>query len=69
MAYPLFYIFLPDYFESRGADFGGGSVYITWRNYAITNAFTIPGPIIAGYLCRTKFVGKKIHHVDRRDNF
>jgi hypothetical protein len=59
MAYPLFYIFLSDYFKGRGADFGDGPAYINWRNYAITNACTIPGPIIAGYLCRTKLLGRK----------
>lgn len=59
MAYPLFYIFLPQYFKSRGAYFGSGSAYITWRDYAITNACAIPGPIIAGYLCRTRLLGRK----------
>lgn len=59
LAYPLFYIFLPDYLSSRGADFGESSPYITWRNYAITNACAIPGPIIAGYLCRTRLLGRK----------
>ena len=35
LAYPLYNVFLPTYLESRGADFGSGSAYITWRNYTI----------------------------------
>lgn len=59
MAYPLFYYFLSEYLESRGANFGDGSAYITWRDYAITNALAIPGPIIAGLLCQTKLLGRR----------
>lgn len=59
LAYPLFYIFLPDYLSSRGASLGETSTYLTWRNYAITNACGIPGPVIAGYLSRTKLFGRK----------
>ncbi|KAF2820156.1 MFS general substrate transporter [Ophiobolus disseminans] len=59
LAYPLFYIFLPDYFASRGADFGDMSAYLTWRDYAITNTLAIPGPVIAGYMCKTKLFGRK----------
>jgi hypothetical protein len=59
LAYPLFFIFLPDYIASRGADFGEDSAYVTWRDYAITNALAIPGPLIAGCLCRTRLLGRK----------
>jgi hypothetical protein len=59
LAYPLFFIFLPDYISSRGADFGEESSDITWRNYAITNALAIPGPLIAGCLCRTRLLGRR----------
>lgn len=59
LAYPLFYIFLPEYLASRGADFGESSAYITWRNYAITNSLGIPGPLIAGMLCRVRFLGRR----------
>jgi hypothetical protein len=55
LAYPLFNVFLPLYLKSRGAEFGEDSPYITWRNYAITNACGIFGPILAGYLCRTRW--------------
>lgn len=59
LAYPLFYIFLPEYFASRGADFGESSTYLTWRDYVITNVLAIPGPIVAGYMCRTQLLGRK----------
>lgn len=59
LAYPLFYIFLPEYLASRGADFGQPGPYTTWRNYAITNSCGIAGPVIAGGLCRTRALGRK----------
>ncbi|KAL4789427.1 major facilitator superfamily domain-containing protein [Aspergillus venezuelensis] len=55
LAYPLFNVFLPKYLESRGAQFGEDSPYITWRNYAITNMCGIFGPILAGFMCRLKW--------------
>ncbi|KAJ6266806.1 major facilitator superfamily domain-containing protein [Bipolaris maydis] len=59
LAYPLFFIFLPEYLSSRGADLGNSSAYLTWRNYAITNALAIPGPVIAGYMCRNRVLGRR----------
>ena len=38
LAYPLYNVFLPTYLASRGATFGEGSQYITWRNYALGKA-------------------------------
>ncbi|KAI9372864.1 major facilitator superfamily domain-containing protein [Aspergillus egyptiacus] len=55
LAYPLFNVFLPSYLASRGAEFGEDSPYITWRNYALTNACGIFGPVLAGFLCRTRW--------------
>lgn len=59
LAYPLFYIFLPDYLSSRGAELGESSAYTTWRNYAITNACGVPGPVIAGFMTNTHILGRK----------
>lgn len=59
LAYPLFYIFLPDYLAASGAQFATPSVYTTWRDYAITNACGIPGPIIAGFMSKTRLLGRK----------
>lgn len=59
LAYPLFYIFLPEYLASRGANFGESSAFLVWRDYVITNTLAIPGPMIAAALCRTKLLGRK----------
>lgn len=55
LAYPLYNVFLPTYLETRGADFGVTSQYITWRNYAIANVCSIPGPIVAGFMCKSRW--------------
>ncbi|KAF9891651.1 hypothetical protein FE257_003663 [Aspergillus nanangensis] len=55
LAYPLFNVFLPTYLESRGAQFGETSPYIKWRNYALTNMCGIWGPVVAGFMCRSKW--------------
>lgn len=55
LAYPLYNVFLPIYLKSRGASFGQTSPYITWRNYAITNMCGIFGPILAGFMCRSRW--------------
>jgi hypothetical protein len=55
LAYPLYNVFLPTYLKSRGASFGVESPYVTWRNYALVNFSGIPGPIVAGFMCRSKW--------------
>ncbi|OAL53985.1 membrane transporter [Pyrenochaeta sp. DS3sAY3a] len=59
LAYPLFYVFLPEYLASRGAQFGQTSPNVTWRNYVITQICAIPGPILAAALCRLNMLGRK----------
>lgn len=59
LAYPLFYVFLPDFLASRGADTGESSPYYTWRNYMITNVVGIFGPVLAGFMCNWKFLGRR----------
>ncbi len=54
LAYPLFQVFLPTYLASRGAKFGVLSNFITWRNYAFVNVSSIFGPVLAGFLARTR---------------
>lgn len=48
LAYPLYNVFLPQYLQTRGAQFGELSEYIYWRNYAIVNVCGIWGPVLAG---------------------
>ncbi|CZT07596.1 related to synaptic vesicle transporter SV2 (major facilitator superfamily) [Rhynchosporium agropyri] len=59
LAYPLLYVFLSTYLASRGADFGVLSNYETWRNYALVNVSSIPGPMLAGWMCNWRFLGRK----------
>ncbi|KAF2764579.1 MFS general substrate transporter [Teratosphaeria nubilosa] len=60
LAYPLYNVFLPEYLASRGAALGGLSVYDQWRNYAIANVCSIPSPILAGYMCKSRvFWGRR----------
>lgn len=54
LAYPLFYVFLPQYLASRGAKTGAGSQNAIWRDYFISNAVGIFGPILAGWMCTTR---------------
>jgi len=53
LAYPLFYVFLPQYLASRGANTGAGSPGAVWRDYFISNTIGIFGPILAGWMCTT----------------
>lgn len=55
LAYPLYNVFLPTYLATRGAKFGQTSAYITWRNYALNNFCSIPGPVVAGFMCRSRW--------------
>lgn len=55
LAYPLYNVFLPSYLSTRGAALGQDSQYITWRNYAINNTCSIFGPVLAGFMCRSRW--------------
>jgi hypothetical protein len=59
MVSPLFSVFLPFYLKSRGAKFGDGSNYTTWRDYAINHVAGLLGPIIAAILVETKLFGRR----------
>lgn len=59
LAYPLFYVFLPQYLASRGAKTGESGPYYTWRNYLITNVVGIFGPVAAGFMCNWKYLGRR----------
>ncbi|KAK4163706.1 major facilitator superfamily domain-containing protein [Cladorrhinum sp. PSN259] len=59
LAYPLFYVFLPNYLASRGAQLGGVSSFEKWRNYSLTNISSIFGPLLAGWLCNLPFLGRR----------
>jgi sugar phosphate permease len=59
LAYPLYNVFLPVYLKTRGASFGGGSNYETWRNYALVNVAGIGGPLLAGVMCNARFFQRR----------
>ncbi|KAK3990713.1 major facilitator superfamily domain-containing protein [Cladorrhinum sp. PSN332] len=59
LAYPLFYVFLPSYLASRGAQLGGVSSFEKWRNYSLTNISSIFGPLLAGWMCNLRFLGRR----------
>lgn len=59
LAYPLFYVFLPQYLASRGASTGQDTPYYTWRNYMITGVCGIFGPVLAGFMCDLRWLGRR----------
>ncbi|KAH8807724.1 major facilitator superfamily domain-containing protein [Xylogone sp. PMI_703] len=59
MVSPLYGVFLPYYLKTRGARDGENSNSIVWRNFAINHLAGLIGPIIAGVLVETRFVGRR----------
>lgn len=53
MGYTLFNAFLPQYLGNNT------TTYETYRNYCITAAVGVPGPIVAGLLVDVKYIGRK----------
>ncbi|OJJ34407.1 hypothetical protein ASPWEDRAFT_42416 [Aspergillus wentii DTO 134E9] len=59
LGYPLYNAFLPYIQQSRGAEFGDGSTYITYRNSLIIAVLGIPGCLVGGYLVELPRFGRK----------
>lgn len=59
LAFPLYNAFLPYIQATRGADFGDGSTYITYRNSLIIAALGIPGCLLGGVLVELPRFGRK----------
>ncbi|KAK7050280.1 putative MFS-type transporter PB1E7.08c [Favolaschia claudopus] len=59
LAFPLYFAFIPYYLSTRGATFGDGSMYITYRNTAIMYATSLPAGPLAGYLVELPLLGRK----------
>jgi hypothetical protein len=59
MVSPLYQVFLSFYLSSRGAHVGDNSNYTVWRDYAINQIAGLGGPIIAGILVETKYLGRR----------
>jgi MFS family permease len=59
LGYPLFNAFLPYIQQTRGAEFGDGSTYLTYRNSLIIAVLGVPGCILGGILVETPRIGRK----------
>lgn len=59
LGFPLYNAFLPFIQATRGADFGDGSTYITYRNSLIIAVLGVPGCLLGGVLVETPRVGRK----------
>lgn len=59
LAFPLYNAFLPYYLATRGAKYGDGSTYITYRNEVILSVLGVPGAIVGGWLVDLRGVGRK----------
>lgn len=59
LAYPLYNAFLPYIQATRGADFGDGSTYLTYRNSLIVAVLGVPGALLGGFLVELPRFGRK----------
>jgi MFS family permease len=59
LGYPLYNAFLPYIQATRGADFGDGSTYLTYRNSLIIAVLGVPGALLGGYLVELPRFGRK----------
>ncbi|KAF2244005.1 sugar transporter-like protein, partial [Trematosphaeria pertusa] len=59
LGFPLYNAFLPYIQATRGADFGDGSTYLTYRNSLIIAVLGVPGCLLGGLLVETPRVGRK----------
>ncbi|KAI0137700.1 MFS general substrate transporter [Hypoxylon sp. NC0597] len=59
LGYPLYNAFLPYIQSTRGADFGDGSTYITYRNSLIIAVLGVPGALVGGVLVELNHFGRK----------
>lgn len=59
LGFPLYNAFLPYIQATRGAKFGDGSTYITYRNSLIIAALGVPGCLLGGFLVELPRFGRK----------
>lgn len=59
LGYPLYNAFLPYIQATRGADFGDGSTYLTYRNSLIIAVLGVPGALLGGALVEVPRLGRK----------
>ncbi|KIM73500.1 hypothetical protein PILCRDRAFT_829085 [Piloderma croceum F 1598] len=59
LAFPLYNSFVTYYLATRGAEFGDGSVYITYRNQVILSVIGVPGALLAGWMVELPYLGSR----------
>ncbi|KAG9076574.1 hypothetical protein FRC06_009440, partial [Ceratobasidium sp. 370] len=59
LAFPLYSAFIPYYLQTRGTVFGGGSVYITYRNQVIISVIGVPGALLGGWVAEIPVLERK----------
>ncbi|KAI1119062.1 major facilitator superfamily domain-containing protein [Nemania sp. NC0429] len=59
LAFPLYHAFLPYLQAIRGAHFGDGSTYLTYRNNLILAVLGVPGALIGAVLAEIPGIGRK----------
>ncbi|KAG1796976.1 major facilitator superfamily domain-containing protein [Suillus plorans] len=59
LASTLYNNFLPYLLSSRGAVFGDGSLYITYRNQVILSVIGVPAALLAGWAVELPYIGRK----------
>ena len=48
-------MFMPVYLSNNGAKLGGLSPGKQWQYYAAANLSSIPSPVLAGYMCKSRW--------------
>ncbi|KAH7330651.1 MFS general substrate transporter [Rhizoctonia solani] len=59
LAFPLYNSFVTYFLSTRGADFGDGSVYITYRNQVILSVIGVPGALLGGWAVEVPMLGRR----------
>ncbi|RXW25083.1 hypothetical protein EST38_g762 [Candolleomyces aberdarensis] len=59
LAFPLYNSFVIYYLATRGAYFGDGSVYITYRNQVILSVAKLPGAFLSTYMVELPILGRR----------
>ncbi|KAJ5109422.1 hypothetical protein N7456_006097 [Penicillium angulare] len=59
LGYPLYNAFIPYITAQRGAEYGDGSTYITYRNSLIIAVMGVPGCLLGGILVELPRFGRK----------
>jgi MFS family permease len=59
LGFPLYNAFIPYIQATKGAQFGGGSTYLTYRNSLIIATLGVPGAMLGGLLIELPYIGRK----------